>query len=232
MTDRLRIRWPDPRPFAARDGQPIRILAVSDEPEPALDERANRERLGHVDLVVGAGDLEPDYLGFVADAFGAPLRYVRGNHDVGSAWVHTERVLLPEPMPDGRVFEEDGIRLVGFSGSPRYNERGMQRSALDMWFRVVRAWPALRRAAPLLVVSHAPPRDVNDDDDLAHRGFMSFRWLARRVRPPLWLHGHTALVRRGMDDRMARFEDTVFYNCTGATLIELVPPDSDERCHA
>lgn len=232
MTDRLRIRWPDPRPFARRDGRSIRILAVSDEPEASLDSPANRDRLAPVDLVVGAGDLQPDYLGFVTDAFHAPLRYVRGNHDVGSAWAHTERELLPEPMEDGRIVEEEGLRLVGFSGSPRYNERGMQRSALDMWSRVVGAWPRLRRAGPLLVVTHAPPRDVNDDDDAAHRGFTSFRWLAARLAAPLWLHGHTALVRRGIDDRMARHADTVFYNCTGATLIELVAPDSPEACHA
>jgi hypothetical protein len=232
VTDRLRIRWPDAAPFVARGGRPIRILAVSDEPEPALDEARTREGLGPVDLVVGAGDLQPEYLGFVTDAFHAPLRYVRGNHDVGAAWAHTERELLPEPMEDGRIVEELGIRLVGFSGSPRYNERGMQRSALGMWARVLGAWPRLRGAGPLLVVTHAAPRDVNDDDDLAHRGFVAFRWLLDRLGAPLWLHGHTALVRRGIDDRMARRDGTVVYNCTGATLVELMPPDTPEQCHA
>ena len=232
MVRRLSLTWPDAAPFAERGGRAIRWLVVSDDPDPVLAHATNRAELGPVDAVIGCGDLEPDYLGFVADAFHAPLRYVRGNHDVGSAWVHTERELLPEPMEDGRIVEEEGLRLVGFSGSPRYNERGMQRSALDMWSRVVGAWPRLRRAGPLLVVTHAPPRDVNDDDDLAHRGFTSFRWLAARLAAPLWLHGHTALVRRGIDDRMARHADTVFYNCTGATLIELVAPDSPEECHA
>ena len=61
----------------------------------------------------------------MTDAFHAPLRYVRGNHDVGAAWGHTERLLLPEPMPDGALVEEAGLTLIGFSGSPRYNERGM-----------------------------------------------------------------------------------------------------------
>jgi hypothetical protein len=232
VTDRLRIRWPDAAPFVAREGRPIRILAVSDEPEPSLDDARSREGIGSVDLVIGAGDLQPEYLGFVTDAFHAPLRYVRGNHDIGSAWTHTERELLPEPMEDGRVVEELGLPIVGFSGSPRYNERGMQRSSLGMWARVLRAWPRLRRAGPILVVTHAAPRDVNDDVDPAHRGFVSFRWLAQRLEPPLWLHGHTALVRRGIDDRMARHNGTVFYNCTGATLIELMPPDTPERCHA
>ena len=73
----------------------------------------------------------------------------------------------------------------------------------------------------MLVVSHAPPRDVNDGEDLAHRGFTAFRWLTNRLQPPLWLHGHTALVRRGIDHRSASRNGTLFYNCTGATLIEL-----------
>ncbi|MDQ2673167.1 MAG: hypothetical protein M3Y40_00750, partial [Chloroflexota bacterium] len=137
MTDRLRVRWPDATPFRGRDGQPIRILAVSDEPDPTLDSPATREGLGTVDLIIGAGDLEPDYLGFVTDAFHAPLRYVRGNHDVGSAWGHTERMLLPEPMPDGVPVSEAGLRLIGFSGSPRYNERGMQIGSLGMWTKVL-----------------------------------------------------------------------------------------------
>ncbi|MGQ0608413.1 MAG: metallophosphoesterase family protein [Chloroflexota bacterium] len=227
MTDRLSVRWPDPQPFVSRTGRPIRILAVSDEPDPTLDSAVTRERIGVVDLIIGAGDLETDYLAFVADAFHAPLRYIRGNHDVGAAWSDTRRSLLPEPMPDGRVVEEIGLRLIGFSGSPVYNRRNMQVSALGMWARVLSASSAAQRAQPVLVVTHAPPRGMNDDTDRAHRGFTAFRWLADRLGPPLWLHGHTALVRRGMDDRCARHDGTLFYNCTGATVIELLPPSAD-----
>jgi len=227
MTDRLTLPWPDPAPFVTRGGRPIRILAVSDEPDPSLDSAVTRERIGAVDMVIGAGDLEPDYLSFVTDAFDAPLRYIRGNHDVGSAWSATRRTLLPEPMPDGRVVEENGLRLLGFSGSPIYSEGEMQVSALGMWARVIRSSSAAQRARPVLMVTHAPPRDLNDDDDRAHRGFTAFRWLVDRVAPPLWLHGHTALVRRGIDDRCARHDGTLFYNCTGATLIELHPTDAD-----
>lgn len=227
MTDRLSVRWPDPAPFARRGGRPIRILAVSDEPDPSLDSPRTREAVGPLDFIVGAGDLQPEYLMFVADAFGVPMHFVRGNHDVGAAWGHSERRHLPEPMQDGRIVAEDGIRLLGFSGSPRYNERGMQVSSLGMWLTVIWAWVRTLRTRPLLVVTHAPPRGVNDDHDLAHRGFTSFRWLARRLAAPLWLHGHTALVRRGIDDRSGALGDTLFYNCTGATLVELLPPDAD-----
>lgn len=224
MTDWLTVPWPDPQAFVGRDGRPIRILAVSDEPDPSLDSVATRRRMGGVDMVIGAGDLEPDYLGFVADAFDAPLRYVRGNHDVGPAWSASRRSLLPEPMSDGQVVTEAGLRLLGFSGSPVYNDRGMQVSAVGMWAKAIASWSGAQRARPLIVVTHAPPRDLNDDTDRAHRGFTAFRWLVDRLSPPLWLHGHTALVRRGIDARCARHEGTLFYNCTGATLVELTPP--------
>ena len=224
MTSRLTLPWPDPAPFVARGGRPIRILAISDEPEPTLESPANRDRIGGVDMIVGAGDLEPDYLSFVTDAFHAPLRYVRGNHDVGAAWSATRRSLLPEPMGDGVVVTEAGISLIGFSGSPIYSDRGMQVSSLGMWTKVLRAWSGASRARPVLVVTHAAPRGMNDDEDRAHRGFTAFRWLVDRLSPPLWLHGHTALVRRGIDDRCERHGGTLLYNCTGATLIELVPP--------
>jgi uncharacterized protein len=225
MTDRLRISWPDPAPFRDRAGRPIRILAVSDEPDPSLDSAATRQRLGDLDMIIGCGDLEPNYLSFVTDAFRAPLRYIRGNHDVGSAWGHTEGQLLPNPMPDGEVVEEAGIRLLGFSGSPVYSDRGMQVSSSAMWLKAGTAWIHARNAGPLLLVTHAAARGVNDDEDKAHRGFSAFTWLADQLHPPLWLHGHTALVRRGLDARCARRNGTLFYNTTGATLVELLPPD-------
>ena len=231
MTDRLRVRWPDPTPFVGRDGRPIRILAVSDEPDPSLDSPATREGIGPIDLIVGAGDLDPGYLGFVTDAFHAPLHYVRGNHDVGAAWASSERSQLPEPMRDGAIVSESGLRLIGFSGSPTYNERTLQVSSLGMWIKVIGAWVRASRVRPLIVVTHAPPRDVNDDHDHAHRGFAAFRWFVDRIDPPLWLHGHTALVRRGIDDRIATHAGTTFYNCTGATLVELLPPDSPAEAH-
>jgi hypothetical protein len=229
MTDRLQLVWPDPRPFAARDGQPIRLLAVSDEIDASLESALTRERMGPIDMVLGAGDLEPPYLGFLADAFGVPLLYVRGNHDVGGAWAPPERGQVPEPLPDGRVQEEAGIRLLPFSGSPRYAPHGradveQQVSAFNMWRRVLGSWPGAVRRRPLVVLTHAAPRGLNDAPDHAHRGFGAFRWLIDRLSPPLWVHGHTALVRRGIDARTLRRNGTLLVNVTGATLIELVSP--------
>ena len=152
MTDRLRLPWPDAAAFAHRDGRPIRLLAVSDEIDPALEPAATRRALGPIDLVLGAGDLEPSYLGFLADAFGVPLLYVRGNHDVGVAWADAEHEHVPEPLSDGRVHDEHGLRVLPFSGAPRYAPHGrpsaeQQLSGSAMWRKVLRSWPGASRAA-------------------------------------------------------------------------------------
>lgn len=229
MTDRLSLPWPSPQPFAGRAGRSIRLLAVSDETDASLESRRTREGLGQLDLVIGCGDLEPPYLAFLADAFSAPLAYVRGNHDVGRAWGAGERTMLPEPLVDGRLYAEAGLPLLGFSGSPEYAPRygpgaEQQVSGFGMWRRVLSAWPRTVRHGPLLLLSHAAPRGLNDASDPAHRGFTAFRWLLERLAPPLWLHGHTSLVRRGLDGRCRRHGRTLLVNVTGAVLVELQPP--------
>ena len=228
MTDRLRLPWPDAAAFAGRDGRPIRLLAVSDEVDPALEAAATRRALGPIDVLLGAGDLEPSYLGFLADAFEVPLLYVRGNHDVGAAWADAEHEHVPEALPDGRIHDEQGLRVLPFSGAPRYAPHGranvdQQISGSVMWRRVVWAWPGAAVRRPLLVLTHAAPRGVNDQPDHAHRGFAAFRWLLDRVAPPLWVHGHATLVRRGIEARTARRNGTLLVNVTGATLVELEP---------
>ena len=42
MTERISVGWPDPVPFVSVGGRPIRILAVSDEPDPSIDSAVTR----------------------------------------------------------------------------------------------------------------------------------------------------------------------------------------------
>ncbi len=226
MIRRLIIPWPDPRPFAARDGRPIRFLAASDIEEPSLEHAANRESLGSIDGILGCGDLDPAWLSFLADAFNAPLVYVRGNHDRGGEW--EERPLrVPAWLEAGRVDRLAGIPIVGL-GWPGVLEPGNRRRPWLAWrqaFAIARR--ALRkrlalRNEPLVVISHVPPAGVGDAPDIYHQGFGAYRWLLGVLRPPVWVHGHTTTA--AVTSLLEQSGSTAVANATGAMLIELQPP--------
>ena len=227
MTRRLTVAWPDHRPFEDRNGAPIRLLAVSDAVDPALDHAVNREALGRIDAIVGCGDLEPSYLGFLADAFGAPLVYVRGNHDRGGRWSES-LAHSPHPLTSGRLIDVGGIPIAPFEWPGMEHDQAL-RDEWRAWLDVIRAEAGLLRrrlagrAAPVLVISHAPPRGVGDAAaDPYHVGYGAYRWLLERLRPPLWLHGHTTPASV-VDWREAMGPSTVA-NVTGSILVELLPP--------
>src|SRR5207244_11748773 len=112
MIGRLQIAWPDPQAFEARGGRPIRFLVASDAPEPGLQHLVNREAVGELDGILGCGDLEPEWLAFLADSFNTPLVYVRGNHDRGGEWY--ERPLpIPAWLDTGRIEHLAGIPIIG-----------------------------------------------------------------------------------------------------------------------
>jgi hypothetical protein len=220
--------WPDPRPFKGRDG-PIRLLAVSDEVDPALRFASNREAVGAVDAVLGCGDLEPSELAFLADAFCAPLAFVRGNHDVGIGW-NVGSQHIPAPIRTGRTAHVAGLPIVGFPWpSPR--EGQVRRDEGRAWRNVLafvarRAVTSTRDGAaePPLIISHAPPLALGDvPGDAYHRGFAAYAWLVGRLHPPLWLHGHTPVAAN--PQREAVRDGTIALNVTGVTLVELRPPD-------
>ncbi|MEP7360409.1 MAG: metallophosphoesterase [Chloroflexota bacterium] len=198
-------------------GESVRLLAVSDESERALDVEANRDALKPIDAIVGSGDLEPAYLAFLADAFKVPLIYVRGNHDRGENWA-VGRSDLPRPLA-GDTDMVKGLRVVGLSwpgatGSQAIRDEGAA------WRQAIGVWFGLRGKKADIVVSHVPPRGLGDvPQDHYHRGFAAYRWLARRLQPRLWIHGHSALA--AVPSWRQDWGDTTLVNATGAVLVEL-----------
>jgi Icc-related predicted phosphoesterase len=225
LTGRLSIPWPDPRVFADRDGRPIRFLVASDAADPALAQGVNREALGHLDGILGCGDLEPDWLEFLGDAFNTPLVYVRGNHDRGGEW--QERPLpVPQWLEAGRVERLAGIPIVGLEW-PGVDAPGNARRPWLAWRQAIRIARRLVVArlwrAPVLVISHVPPAGVGDNPkDPYHVGFGAYRWLLDSLRPPIWLHGHTTTA--SVSRLVERSGPTVVANATGGLLIELTAP--------
>ncbi|HEY0443220.1 MAG TPA: metallophosphoesterase [Candidatus Limnocylindrales bacterium] len=227
MIRRLTIEWPDPTPFESRGGRPIRFLAASDERDAALEHAANRTDLGPIDGVIGCGDLEPDWLAFLADAFHAPLVYVRGNHDRGGNW-EEDHIAAPRPLGSGRITGLAEIPIASLewpgvqqAGNGRHPGRAW-RDVLGIARRVVGARVRLRER-PLLVISHAAPAGAGDAPaDPYHAGFPAYRWLLDELRPPLWLHGHTTTAT--VPSLLVRAGPTTVVNVTGAVLLELVAP--------
>jgi hypothetical protein len=72
------------------------------------------------------------------------------------------------------------------------------------------------------VASHVAPAGVGDSRDPYHRGFAAYRWLLGRLRPPLWLHGHTNLA--SIVDWRIDTGRSIVANVTGSILVEVHPP--------
>jgi hypothetical protein len=181
---------------------PIPVLAVSDQIDQRIYSATVRDRMGHVAMVVSCGDLPARYLEFLVDALDRPLYYVLGNHAeeltrAGERGKHYH----PAGAIDlgGKVVRDPatGLIMAGIPGSPRYSDNEpVQYTELQVWAMLLRMapkllWNRLRHGRAVdVLVTHAPPRDVNDAPDPAHRGFKALRRFLGWVHPSYHLHGH------------------------------------------
>jgi hypothetical protein len=223
LPERSRPGRPSPNGHPApRTDRPIRLLAVSDEIDASLWGHLDREALGPLDLLVSSGDLSPDYLSYLDDSLRVPFVFVKGNHDLEEAWAREADRLLPEHKSGAQLTEAAGlsIALLDWPGPDKIRTRSQDRIT---WRQVLGLWLAVRLGArpPDLVVSHVAPDEALDPRDLYHRSFPAYRWLARRLRPAVWLHGHTTPA--SVPDRVTHLGPTTSVNVTGAYLIELEP---------
>jgi len=205
----------------------MRILAVSDVEDEAVVASV-ASKVGTIDLVIGCGDLDYDYLDYVGTALGVPLRAVHGNHDVP-----------PETRDDpaidvwwrgidlnGRVVSVDGLLIAGLEGSPRYSSGPYQHTEAELWASILRMAPSLlinrlRRGRFLdVLVTHAPPRGIHEGTDRAHRGFGAVRTFLRWFQPRYHLHGHTHVYdRRAVTT--TQFGRTTVVNAFGARTVDI-----------
>ncbi len=218
----------------------IPILAVSDETDPRIHSSTVRERLGHVRMVLGCGDLPTDYLEFLADALNRPVYYVLGNHAEElrrGAMRGDERKPMGATDLGGRVVRDPdtGLILAGVPGSPKYGNHEPAQYT-DWEIRIMLAkmvprlmWNRLRHGRALdVLVTHAPPRGIGDREDVAHRGYVPLVGFVRWAKPSIHLHGHIHLYDRN-ECREFRLDGTRIINVFPYQVLELDDPPAEVR---
>lgn len=215
----------------------MKILAVSDRVVEAIYDERVAERFTDVDLVLGCGDLPYFYLEFIVTMLKVPVFYVIGNHG-------TELQYGPDNQPQypggcvnlhKRVINHSGLTIAGLEGSMRYTERGdFQYTETDMALNVLEliprlVWNRIRWGRYLdILVTHAPPRGIHDQDDLCHQGFKTYLTLMQTFKPRFLLHGHTHSYYNA-NPVESLYRETRVINVYGHRLIDVLPTSSRGR---
>ena len=168
----------------------MKILAVSDEECSALWDYYVPGRLSEYDLIISCGDLKADYLSFLVTMARCPVLYVHGNHDT------TYENNPPEGCDciDDALIVYNGIRILGLGGCLYYHPGEHQYTEKQMARRIAKLhWKIRKLGGVDIVVTHAPPLGVGDEDDPAHQGFEALLELMELYKPKYLLHGHVHL---------------------------------------
>lgn len=198
----------------------MKILAISDQPSDLLWCPAAAERLAGIDLILSCGDLDPEYLSFLASFTAAPVLYVHGNHD-GRYRSHPPEGCI---CIDDQLYQYRGLRILGLGGSIRYSTdaAAFQYTQNQMRQRVWKQWLALRRSRGFdLLLTHAPAYGLGDGDDRPHMGFEAFRDLLERWEPPFFVHGHAHMTYSHKQKRLSYYNKTQIINAYERHVFEV-----------
>jgi calcineurin-like phosphoesterase family protein len=217
----------------------VKVLCVADEVDLLVYSSSIRDRFGDVDLILSAGDLPAEYLGFITDMLNKPIVSVAGNHDPddGPGWrsqvfqysMYGDMNGADASLPGNLFFgirEEAGVSVLGLPGSKRYNNGANQYSDTWMTWKLLRMLPRLlfrrliRGRSVDIILAHAPPKDIQDGPDLPHQGFSAYRWLIKLCKPVYFVHGHVHLYDAQVQ-RSAGVDNTQVINVFGHQVITL-----------
>ena len=183
----------------------MNILVLADEESKYLWDYFEKSKLDGIDLIISCGDLKPQYLSFLATFAKVPILYVHGNHDA----------VYDETPPDGCICIDDdlyvynGVRILGLGGSRCYNFGTYQYTEKEMRSRIFKLRRKLRKYGGFdILVTHAPAFELNDGEDLPHKGFEAFRDLLDKYKPKYFLHGHVHLTYNWQQQRECTYNDT------------------------
>ncbi|MBQ0000999.1 MAG: metallophosphoesterase [Clostridiales bacterium] len=187
----------------------MRILVVADEESKYLWDFYEDGKLKDVDLILSAGDLNPNYLSFLVTFSNVPVLYVRGNHDDKYEKTPPEGCICIEDD----IYVHEGVRILGLGGSMRYKPGENQYTERQMRMRVRKLWWKLFRHKGFdILLTHSPALQLNDGRDLPHQGFRVFRDLMEKYRPKFFIHGHVHMSYGRQHKRYDKYQDTHIIN--------------------
>lgn len=187
----------------------MKILAIADEECASLWDYYDESKLADIDLIISCGDLDPQYLSFLATVTTAPVLYVCGNHDKNYRQTPPEGCICIED----KIYVHQGVRILGLGGSMRYKEGDCQYTEWEMKKRVARLrLPIFAKRGFDILVTHAPAYQLNDGRDLPHQGFRVFLQLMEKYRPGYFVHGHVHLSYGKEYKRYDKYLDTHVIN--------------------
>lgn len=202
----------------------MKILAISDEECAALWDYYTPGKLAEYDLILSCGDLKPEYLSFLVTMARCPVLYVHGNHD------GCYETLPPEGCDciDGQLVVYNGLRILGLGGCRRYRPGPHQYTENQMLWRITKLKWYLRRLGGVdIIVTHAPPEGLGDDEDYAHRGFSCLHGLLEEYKPQYLLHGHVHMNYGHQNPRVQERNGTKIINTYERYVLEI--PDKPFR---
>ncbi|WP_027892469.1 metallophosphoesterase [Calidithermus chliarophilus] len=208
----------------------MRILAISDQIHPFIHQARFPDNLPPFDLVLAAGDLPGSYMEFVATKVRVPVVYVHGNHK--EEYVQDYLGNLSPPggaiAAHGRVLEVAGLKIAGWGGVPRYNNRGAgqygegeAKARFYSWLPLLGPRRLRKGHGVDVLLTHAPPPGPHAGADFAHRGSEALELFHRLYRPRLHVHGHVHLYEAQPRREYVTPEGVRVVNAFEYTLIEL-----------
>ena len=196
----------------------MKILTISDEECPFLWDYYVPGRLDGYDLIIACGDLKAKYLSFLVTMARCPVVYVHGNHDTG--YKHQP----PEGCDciDDAIVVYNGIRILGLGGCRKYHPGAHQYTEKQMRRRIARLrWKIRLLGGVDIVVTHAPPEGLGDDDDPAHWGFAAFREFLDKYHPQYFIHGHVHMTYGHNIPRVREYNGTTLINAYERYTLEI-----------
>lgn len=195
----------------------MKILSVSDKVEKQLLIPGNSCLPAKPDYILACGDLPPEYLTELREFYSVPLYYVEGNHDI--------RYQTSPPVGctniHAKIITEQGLRIMGLGGSRWYNgginqysEAEMKKIVRSLWFQLLQVHKVD------IIISHAPPRFIHDQEDPCHKGFRTFVPLIEKQKPAWFVHGHIHRFFNDPAERISKVCETQVLNSYGFFFFE------------